>query len=246
MKGLNSHELLDTLPARVAYEMIVFQRALIQLSVRDDLEAFLRSVKVFIGNAPLILALFDRQGRNIDAINLGWSEEWIARYRQEGWAEVDPVMQQAVGVPIVWSEALSSARRGSKKLRAFLAACQAEGWDRGLTFIADRGDVRIVLSAQGADIERSSVARHVFEGILDGMVDVAHKLLTSDTQLSQLTAREAELIRLIALDGLTEKEAADAMGLSGSSVQKYINRLKKRFNARTPAHLVMRIMAPFQ
>ena len=213
---------------------------LVRARSRDDLDAALALISV-IGRAPTILVAFHGTESSF-YINHGWPAEWVERYCERGYSQVDPVIRAASGVPIVWSELLQ-APVSSNAARKFIEDCKRAGMMHGLTYISDRGEgVRYVLSMIGRNVEEDRCLRDLLEMLLPDLAEVACRVFASIAKLANLTPVQRKLIDLYCHGGVRKRaDLASALGISIRGVDYNLERLMDHFGAVSTEQMIYRI-----
>ncbi|MEO4030092.1 LuxR C-terminal-related transcriptional regulator [Chromobacterium vaccinii] len=230
-------------PSLAMAQLVPLQRGLLALTDEDDVRAFLMGVQLCLpGQPPILLAqvsgskgLWSRPF----SVSLGWSDAWLELYGSQTFHEVDPVFNGPVGEPIIWSELLLRRRStDGRKMTSFRLACKRHGMTHGLSYIAERGENRVIVSVVGEAAEYDYYARQLLTMLLPSLADMAVRVLTRNARMANFTPRERQIFDCLTTQGLTQVEIADHLGLGLSTVKVHLKNMREAHGARTLAHLV--------
>lgn len=171
-----------------------------------------------------------------------YSDEWVRRYTERGYVDIDPVIPNAsAGVlPIDWSE----IDRSPPAIRAFFLDAEQHGvGNQGIT-IPIRGAKRerafFSVNMQATDIEWLNFKRANM-AILQVVSNYYHNkvLETHGVEIPEvrLTPRQREALQWAA-NGKSTRDIANIMGLSHHTVLRYLETTRFRLNALNTMHAV--------
>lgn len=186
--------------------------------------------------------IWHRDGRSMGALT--YSPDWIVRYVEENFDQIDPVVQGAAISfdPINWCEIDWS----SKPRRQFIDEAIDHGVGSQGYSVPVRGPngqfALFTINKTCADIRwNRMLAEHRSDFIL-----LAHffhqrvlQLVGTDLRHSNrsLSVRERDAIKLIA-DGLSRGQAADKLGISENTFRVYIDSARHKLGALNIPHAV--------
>ncbi len=212
----------------------------------DDAYAYMASLRRRFGIANLS---YWKLGKTDTSGRAGWistyDENWIRRYRMSGYITVDPVFKTSFArmMPLDWDE----VNTATSKAREICAGAQDYGiMARGISFpIVDPNGARALFSINADMNERDwrgmrgelaadfHLIAHYFhqrvKDAMDGQID--------DEDEIRLSMREREVL-LLAAEGRTGKQSADALKLSVSAVRLYTSNAMQKLGASNKTQAV--------
>ncbi|WP_225547282.1 helix-turn-helix transcriptional regulator [Chromobacterium violaceum] len=240
--------MLREISAGALAHLALLQRNLLMLQEEDDFRAFLLGLQAALpGWPPILLARFEVDGdqkRLLAGIDLGWPAGWRELYEKHHWYEVDPVIRSPAGEAIVWSARLADpgyaprGRNERRRYRHFLEECQRWNMGKGLTYIAERNEYRVLISLIGAEVEDDTYTRQLLSLLLPSLADAAGRALAQNIRMSKFSPRQKTIFDLIAGEGLSQEAVAERLGISVATVKNQIRYMREAYGARTLAQLV--------
>ena len=170
------------------------------------------------------------------------SKEWSARYRQNGYAKHDAVLNYVThNSDAVWWSLFSRDRRLSHEEKMLFAEARECGVGEGLTAPVRLHDGSIwVCALTGPSAQPAPHIPDAARLIGERYVLSSLELRNSDQPVPRaalITAGQAEIIRLVAR-GATLREVARTLNLSPSTVYNQVADAKRRATVKTTSELV--------
>ncbi|MEN6082812.1 helix-turn-helix transcriptional regulator [Chromobacterium piscinae] len=170
--------------------------------------------------------------------NEGWDNAWLTGYFRSGGQTRDPVWNGPQGELLLWSRLLSVTSDPLR--RKFIQAAANNNMLNGVSWVEQRGDVRLVISFAGVDVERDPLSLRLVEALAPAVMDVAFRLVYQQPDLTGLDKRDCHILQRM-LNGLTDDEIADEVGVSVRTVRDRINKIRGLHAARNRIDLVRRL-----
>ncbi|MCU0695250.1 MAG: LuxR C-terminal-related transcriptional regulator [Myxococcaceae bacterium] len=134
---------------------------------------------------------------------------------------------------------------------AVLEEARGRGWRSPFIILTAFGDLKLAVRAfkSGAVdlIEKPFSGAQVMEAVQRALeqdrarLETEARHLESSNRLKQLTAREGDVLELV-LEGLTNKEMADRLGISVKTIEVHRSRVMHKMGARSSAELALRVV----
>jgi DNA-binding CsgD family transcriptional regulator len=171
--------------------------------------------------------------------------EWVSRYDQAGYAEVDPRVLYSFesAIPFVWDQ--DSERGKSERLDGFLDDAFEHGIGSGVSFSvrsALGGFVLVAFNSPRArldDLRRFEISRNLGDMVLLGiyfheifMKTVIERGLPPKSQGAPLSPQEKRCLTLAA-HGYTSRRIAELLNISERTVELYFSQLRSKLDVRT-------------
>ncbi len=181
------------------------------------------------------------------------TNEWIRRYLEMGYHEVDPVAHYYVNnnLPMVWSVQDDWSGMGDNTVE-FMKDIQSHGYAGGLCiplFSAQntRGFINLITrdpsladihaALEGRAAQIVFILRYVQESIFRVALKTDHEILHNP-----LSSRQKEILLWIG-EGLTSKAIADKLGISYRTVESYLEEIQKKLNVSNRQQAVTRAVS---
>ncbi|MCD5326812.1 helix-turn-helix transcriptional regulator [Chromobacterium piscinae] len=216
--------------------------ALLETLVRvDDIAGLRQFVAIWHRLMPdgtrTILVVDRGDGIRVMA-NEGWDNAWLTGYFRSDGQTRDPVWNGPQGELLLWSRLLSVTSDPLR--RKFIQAAANNNMLNGVSWVEQRGDVRLVISFAGVDVERDPLSLRLVEALAPAVMDVAFRLVYQQPDLTGLDKRDCHILQHM-LNGLTDDEIADEVGVSVRTVRDRINKIRGLHAARNRIDLVRRL-----
>ena len=172
-------------------------------------------------------------------------QEWVLRYDERGYAEVDPRVLYSFesAIPFVWDQ--RSERGHSAQRDAFLEDAAAHGIGSGVSFSvrsALGGFVLVAFNSSRREIDelrRFEISRNLGDMVLLGMYfhemfmkTVVERGLPPRERGSPLSPQEKRCL-MLAAHGYTSKRIADLLQIGERTVDLYFSQLRSKLNVAT-------------
>ncbi|NHQ81542.1 hypothetical protein HA051_08140 [Chromobacterium vaccinii] len=216
--------------------------ALLETLVRvDDMAGLRQFVAIWhrlMPDGTRTILVVDR-GDGIRVIaNEGWDNAWLTGYFRSGGQTRDPIWNGPQGKLLLWSRLLSVTSDPLR--RKFIQAAANNNMLNGVSWVEQRGGVRLVLSFAGIEVERDSLSQQLVEALAPAVMDVAFRLVYQQPDLTGLDKRDCHILQRM-LNGLTDDEIAGEVGVSVRTVRDRINKIRGLHAARNRIDLVRRL-----
>jgi len=223
---------------RLTEHMLALLDTLVRVDDMAGLRQFVDGWHRLMPSGTRTLFVAERGGTLLVLANVGWTEQWIAGYVRSNAQKLDPVWNGPQGQLLMWSRLLTPSN--DTRLRRFIQAAAANNMLNGVSWVEQRGDVRLVLSFAGADVERDPLSQHLIEALAPVVMEVALRLIYLQPDLSGLDKRDCHILQHM-LNGLTDEEVANEVGLSVRTVRDRLNKIRGLHSARNRIDLVRKL-----
>jgi DNA-binding CsgD family transcriptional regulator len=185
-----------------------------------------------------------------DFVQVYAPRQWVRRYLEAGYVEIDPRVQIACRkeTPLVWDLPLLAEGRPihpvNRRCKEFLKAADAAGVRSGVVFgVADANGIdHAVLSFYSTKESRiwiadNTVGQCYAAGLrwhsLLGTVANTVRTVSPDVELSDIQRSALELM----INGMSSREIGEALNTSVQNVDYHIRELRRKFGARNRVQL---------
>ena len=181
--------------------------------------------------------------------------EWVARYDQQAYIEVDPRLSRALdsALPLVWDYDTEYGR--DPQIDAFLDESLAQGVGSGVMFgMHGPRNARVIIALSNPNpridaAQRKTVSQNLGEIVLFGiyfheifMKGVVDQGIAPPSQGSPLSARERECLTLAAR-GQTTKDIALKLGITERTIQFHFDGIRSKLGAANRQEAIARAIA---
>jgi LuxR family quorum-sensing system transcriptional regulator CciR len=170
-----------------------------------------------------------------------WPQRWRDFYFSSGLIDRDPIVSELVTrrEPFTWSD-LRDDRKLAQLGRDALDRARAAGWSEGLVVPIGRAGNRVGLVSMVGPRGRLDDEAKAFLAVISHGLHAHVGALTARQGFAVppagLTDREIEAMRLVA-KGRSDTAIAAAMGVAPSTAHEFVEKAKRRLNARSRAEL---------
>jgi DNA-binding CsgD family transcriptional regulator len=173
-------------------------------------------------------------------------EDWVQRYRTEGFAARDPAARRAIAnlTPFSWKEAEDDAG-DDEDARIVFGAAREHDARAGFVVPVHGGDGSLaVVTFRGAVLALDPESRSYLHLLAIYFHIAAERLRLVDLASAHpsITPRQLECLKWIAA-GKTDWEIGRILDLSEATVNRHVERAKERLGVRTRAQAVVQAMA---
>lgn len=218
-----------------------------QATTRDDLQRHVGWLRDQLGIDHLVYHSVSGAGQQYGILT--YSDDWVRRYVDEGYARIDPVVQGSLRrfEPIDWKELDWSGRQS----RNFLGEAISAGVGNQGYSVPIRGPGgQFALFTISGRVSDASWGRFVTSTTTEVLL-AAHFLNQKAQEIVQgaaqgdaqpLSGREIDVLTLLAL-GMNRAQAADALQISEHTLRSYIESARIKLGAMNTTHAVARAVA---
>ncbi|MBA8735354.1 LuxR C-terminal-related transcriptional regulator [Chromobacterium violaceum] len=223
---------------RLTEHLLALLETLVRVDDMAGLRQFVAAWHRLMPGGTRTLFAAERGGTLFALANVGWTEQWMAGYARSSAHKLDPVWNGPQGQLLTWSRLLTPSN--DVRLRRFIQAAANNNMLNGVSWVEQRGDIRLVLSFAGAEVERDPLSLQLVEAVAPTVMDVAQRLLYRQPDLSGLDKRDCHILQHM-LDGLGDEDIAGEVGVSVRTVRDRINKIRGLHAARNRIDLVRRL-----
>lgn len=181
------------------------------------------------------------------AVMLTYPQDWIARYFEQGYEKIDPVLLYTIGIgmPYLWRW-LPKLRALDRKQSRVLAEARDAGLKQGMTVpLLGPAGARALLSYATGDEAADIEPRLGRLGLYAALFHVAFVEMTGvvrrNLPVEPLRPMERACLEWVA-EGKTAWEVAVILGISEATARAYLRRARRKLKATTLAMAVARAM----
>ncbi|AOZ48894.1 autoinducer binding domain-containing protein [Chromobacterium vaccinii] len=223
---------------RLTEHLLALLETLVRVDDMEGLRQFVAAWNQLLPGGTRVILAAQRGGAMFALANVGWSEQWMAGYARSGAHERDPVWNGPQGKLLLWSRLLSVSSDPVR--RKFIQAAANNNMLNGVSWVEQRGDVRLALSFAGVEVEQDPLSQQLIEALAPAVMDVALRLIYQQPDLSGLDKRDCHILQRM-LDGLGDEDIAGEVGVSVRTVRDRINKIRGLHAARNRIDLVRRL-----
>lgn len=238
-------------PAFATTESWAFARHLAEAPTLPALSAILARETARLGCSAFCCGLLPPGDAEPLLLLHNWTSAWSADYRRHERAGGDLTLADARRrrLPFSWSEA-RAARALSPAEEAFLAAATRRGWRSGICApLHGPGSTVAFLTLMGGEAVGGEVMfPAAAKARLIAVAALAHERLGAlrepDGQshpATRLSAREKDCLKRVGA-GHSDREIAEALGISRTTVKYHIDRARLKLGVRTRAQALAQLL----
>ena len=216
------------------------------VKTRDDLTLEILRLRDVLDAEHVVYHSVNSTGEQYAALT--YSDAWVARYIEEDYARLDPVVQGCFRRfdPVDWSSLDWSGRR----VRGFMSEARQSGVGEHGMSVPVRGPngqfALFTVNQSGSSRSWQAYAREHKHEVLLAAHFINQKALEIEkgTDLAEcptLSPREADSLRMLAL-GYSRARAADTLAISEHTLRVYIENARDKLGASNTTHAVARAL----
>lgn len=246
--------MLDTETAPATDALCAYDRALLSdyhqhlqhASDRDGIAACLAGIREWVDLEEIMLFTSTLSYVDHQIVGVGHDPAWMNLYMREGFAHVDPIINEIFlgnrffsRSPLIkpFGSLLRSRSVGTLFRRLAEAAMDfgrpAHGYVGG---VIDGGRF-MLLSAPATESPNNARAGLILGSLFPSLMNTMSQLSLRASDAPQLSLREVHLLKLLA-DGLIDAEIAIALGISTATVRFHMQNLFQKLQARNRCHVI--------
>jgi len=202
-----------------------------------------RSATAVLGFDTFSCGEIDLRDRNRSVFTIiEWSDRWQDFYAKSGLVHHDPIIKalETRREPFTWSDLRRDRSMARFGTRALDLAAQ-EGWTEGIVVPIPQSGHRIGLVSLAGNNSAISKADIEYIGLIAVLLAAHVRTLAPVQGFAQppmgLTDREIFSLRLVA-SGLPDAQIGARMGVSSSTAHEFVEKAKRRMNAKSRAEMV--------
>lgn len=226
--------------------MSEYRRHLQHASDRDDIASCLLGIREWLDIEEVMLFSSTLSYADHQIVGVGYDPAWMNLYMREGFAHVDPIINEIFlgnrffsRGPLIkpFGSLLRSRSVGTLFRRLAEAALDfgrpAHGHVGGMV----DGGRFMLLSAPASASPNNARVGVILGALFPSMMDAMSQLSLRAPDVPQLSLREIHLLKLLA-DGLIDAEIAAALGISTATVRFHMQNLFQKLQARNRCHVI--------